>query len=188
MIRTGDLAAITGTTRDSLRNRLRDDELPWRDERPEDGGQRRFDGSHALRLVITDTLARQGFTLPFAAEVVRANGHLIEAFLDEIARGEDPKERFIAAAKVCEQLEGMPPTWFPVLSKWSGEASEIVEYVRRALDNTGRVTDERGRINRRIAGPMIAVAPVRECYLLLKSQAADAGFRVEGRKIEKVRK
>lgn len=183
MLRLSELARICGTTTDSLRNRTRDGLLPWWEDRREEGKHRRFDGEHALLLVIADVLIAQGIGQGFAAEVVRANHKVVARFLDEIAAGLPAEERFIAAAKVCEESEGERPLWLPHVIPWSGSADEIVGFLAKALANTGRTWMERGRIVRRVAGPTLAIAPVRECYLRLKAQAAAEGFRLEGRVI-----
>lgn len=185
MLRLSELARICGTTTDSLRNRTRDGLLPWWEDRREEGKHRRFHGEHALLLAIADCLVAQGISQGFAANVVRTNHRVVARFLDEIAARLPAEERFIAAAKVCDETEGVGPAWIEVVVPWGGSADEIVGFVAKALANAGRTWTEQGRIVRRAAGPMLAIAPVKECYLRVKAQAAAEGFRLEGRVIGK---
>ena len=190
MIRLAELATITGRTRESIRNITKARHTPWDESVFGDAGQRRYDGGHALALVVMEMLTEQGFRLREAAEAVATHKKVLAAFLDEVEASDNPAgcaERFVAGMRVCEEDDQTGRLWYPFFSFAGGDAEGILHAVSQQIARTGETSLSHGgkRLNRRIGGPHLAIAPVKECYLILRDRASRAGYEIVGRNIQK---
>lgn len=180
-IRLSDLAAITGTTRDAIRDAQRLARTPWDEEEFSDAKQRRFGGAHALAMILLEMLAAQGFVLADAAEHVRTQMGVIRRFLDDAAYGSAQDAVLVAArVPVFDSLTGA--RWVNHVSTEWGAAEDIGGWVTEQIGKIGRVVTTRDGNStvRTIGGPHLAVASVAEAYRTLKARAEQAGYIVDG--------
>lgn len=191
-VRIGSIAAIVGITKDPLNNQLRDKTQPWPDDFNGEG-QRRFDGTHAVALVLQEMLRNQGFSVAVAGEFVRGRSGLIADFLDEVEAGRAPKKRFVMAAMRAVEDSWLGARAEQVWGAHSGDLEEVLDCVRSVAESVGRETETRkdatGKarsVMRIIGGPLIALAEVGEAYRLVQMRALAAGFAVDGRAIAKI--
>lgn len=185
-VRLADLASITGRTRDAIRALQNTGATPWDDEAFPKQGYRRYDGLHALTLVLQEMLTAQGISASQAAEFVNAQLANVERFLNELQTG-DMTPRFVAAIYVAEE-DDFGTQWLPVVYWGTGTADELMDAFAGELKATSKTVEKRGVAGtvRRIGGPHVSVAPISEAYRLLRHRAEAAGFMVDGRRIFRI--
>jgi hypothetical protein len=182
----GDLAAITGRPRDTIRNMQNRDGTPWDDDALKTGGIRRYAVDQALALIVCEMLEQQGFKVSDAAQFVRTQTRALVLFLDNLPLGDEADARFVIALRVAVEDSQIGVSWQNQFLVGYGTHDEIADHIAGALDRVG--SEVRGGTSRRrtIGGPHIGVAPVAEAYRLLRARAESAGFRIDGRDITEV--
>lgn len=189
-VRLADLASITGRTRDAIRALQNTGATPWDDEAFPEQGYRRYDGFHALTLVLQEMLTMQGISASQAAEFVNAQMANVERFLKELQTG-DIIPRFVAAVYVAEE-DDLGTHWFPIVYWGTGTTDELMDTLAGVLKSTSATVEKRrfGKevTVRQIGGPHVSVAPISEAYRLLRHRAEAAGFMVDGWRIFRIEK
>ena len=192
-IRVGDLAEITGTTKDAIQNYHRDDNVPWYDDFTGEG-HRRYGGHEALCLILNEILRAQGCSVTLAAAFVRDQSRLVAEFLDEVEAGRARKPRFILGLRMATEDSLFGLRW-ESLHHGGGDGSldSVLDIVRaqalRVGTEWGTRKDRDGNpqtIERTIGGPWVAMAEIGEAYRLLQLRARQTGFVVDGRSILKL--
>lgn len=177
-----DLARIAGRTRDTVRNMQNRGATPWDDDDFQHQPRRRYGLRHAFSLVLCEMLEAQRITAPDAAEFVRSQQIAIDKFLADLAAG-TPVPRFVIAAYVGDEIAGHT-TWTKVVLAGYGTAEEVSALFVGELERTSRERTRRrfGQevAERRIGGPLVAVASIPEAFRFLAARAAKAGFAVQG--------
>lgn len=177
------LGTITGRTPDQLKNMGRLPTPPWEDDEFQEGKRRQYDASHALRLILMETLTEQGASMSGAAEAVSYQASAIARFLAAVEAHEPLPALFVGHLRY--KSEDRTGARWTSRSMGLTTAEEISEAVAGVLSAMGTTTT--GRIPERIvAGPSLAVASIGEGYRLLKERAAAAGYAVDGRSILRV--
>ncbi|MCE6951693.1 hypothetical protein LAZ29_12220 [Cereibacter sphaeroides] len=176
-IKLTDLAGITGRSRDAIRNMQARGLLPWQDERQQ-GAYRRFDGTHALALIVAEVLQSQNIPAVEVAEFVICQRHAVGAFLDAADAGAELPDLFVSA--ILRAVED-PNTvqWMPVHGIHYGTDEELRDFFASELAMVGKTSAGK----RIIGGPLVAVASLREAYRILRIRADAAGFAIMGRRI-----
>ena len=193
-IRVGDLAEITGTTKDAIQNYHRNDNVPWYDDFSGEG-HRRYGGHEAICLILNEILRAQGCSVTLAADFVRDQSRLVEEFLDDVEAGRARKPRFILALLMATE-DSLGSRWESLHHGGSdGSLDSVLDIVRaQALKvgtELGTRKDRDGNpqtIERTIGGPWVAMAEIGEAYRLLQLRARQTGFVVDGRSILKLAK
>lgn len=183
-VRQDVLSEITGCSVASIRHKQAHDYTPWPDGEFEEGKHRRYDGRHAVTIVLADQIAAQGVSNADASEFVRAHAARVNAFLDQIERGEVPEPVFVAAFYEAEEDSLTNGIRWTMVAPAGGTAEELVASVARCLSRVGQDrTTRKGRtVERTVAGPRVAVASVGEAYRVVKARAEVAGYGIEGRR------
>jgi len=188
-VRLSDFASITGRSRDAIRGLQNTGSAPWDDDAFPEKGYRRYNGQHALALVIAEMLTAQGVNASDASEFVISQSGNIGRFLDEVEAGAGITPRFIAAIYVAEEDSFMGVRWTPTVYWGTGTADELQGAIIGAIDGVGREkTIRNGQSTiRQIGGPHVSVAPISEAYRLLRNRAEASGFIVDGRRIMRIK-
>ena len=190
-VRLAAFAEITGRTREVVRNMQKNNALPWEDKRPE-GEYRRYDGYHALAMVVAEMLVTAGASVAYASELVRDQANVLENFLD--TRDGDATPCFVFGLLLAEESSIYGLRWRPWHFLHDGGAHNITNSVADALASVGRVRkwDDTGE-TQRVLGPLNLYAVcVNEAYEILKRRAAAAEkpedrFEINGRIIRPLR-
>ena len=188
-VRLQVLSDITGRPREAIRNAQKADAAPWNEDDFAEGQHRRFNGFHALALVLSEGLLAQRCSMEQAGEAVRANEGAINLFLDEVAEATEITPRFIMAMQIAiEDSWHNAPRWEQVIATTTGTADEIQKEISRYVARVGQVVTTRsGRSEERvIGGPNISIVSIPEMYRLLRQRAEAAGYIVDGRRILKI--
>lgn len=174
-----NLLNVTSWTTDQLKRIGRLRAQPWGEGEFEEGKRRRYDASHALRLVLVEGLMSQGVPMENASEVVAEHGRIIDRFFDALAAGQEPPPLFVSRLRVQEELAGVA-AWMSWRMDTMGATPEAIGgAVRDILENMGK-PNGRARV---VGGPDLSVVSIAEAYRLLRQRARDAGFVVDGRSI-----
>lgn len=182
-VRVADLANVTGWTREAIRNMSRDGSAPWWEEDFPEGQHRRFNGEHALALVVQSILIEQGLTAAVAGEAVREQIGAIRAAIEAADAQKDLPRTLIASVQVCEDHEITGFCWVPIARGGGYEPDDLVLEVTRLIGSNGSVSRQGKYIVRQVAGPRVASIPVAEAYLILCHRALASGYRIDGRSI-----
>ena len=190
-VRLDVLAKINGRfTREAIREMQKAETTPWDDAGFPEDGYRRYDGSHALSLVLLDMLTArepegkfQGISVADSAETVVMAQHLIGKFLDAIEDHHQGPHLFVWRLSLLIE-DSLTGVYWRREEGTEGTAEEIAHTVQRSLEQAVQVrTDESGRTKRLIGGPYLSVASITEAYRLLQHRARQAGYVVIGRSI-----
>lgn len=183
-VRLAEFSAITGRPRETIRNMTKADTLPWQDDAPGDGAQRRYDGFHALAMVATEILHTQGYSMAQAAEFVLSQQRLLSIFLAGIDEDAVPAALFVTAFSYPEEDSWTGFHWVPSLGG-GGYSEDIIDRLTKDLDRVGETYETRkGRSTSRIVGgPHVATVFLPEAYRLLRQRAKAAGYLVDGSRI-----
>jgi hypothetical protein len=181
------LAAITRRTPDQIKALNRADCPLWTDADfpgATEGKRRRYDASHALRVLLVEALTSRGETTDRAVEAVTSQANVIDLFLSELAEGR-AQPRFILLLTMVEEDSMFGARFGHDVRGGYGTPEEIGAAITAGLARVGRTVETRdGRSTRRtIGGPFAAVASVNECFRLLKLRAEAAGYLIDGRRI-----
>ena len=190
-VRLDVLAKINGRfTREAIRDMEKAETTPWDDDGFPEDGYRRYDGSHALSLVLLDMLTArepegkfQGISIADSAETVVMAQHLIGKFLDAVEAHHQGPHLFVWRLSLLIE-DSLTGVYWRREEGTEGTAEEIARAVQSSLEQVDQVrTDEDGRSKRLIGGPYLSVASITEAYRLLQHRARQAGYVVIGRSI-----
>ncbi|RRH68327.1 hypothetical protein [Falsigemmobacter faecalis] len=189
-VRLQALSDITRRPREAIRNAQKLGAAPWDEEEFTETSQRRYDGFHALALVLAEGLMAQKCSMELAGEFVRAHHEAISLFLHETTEGSLITPRFVLGLQrgIEDSLFGV--SWMPVSMCSYGTEEEILSAIEAEIKAVSRVSEAHGGHGKRriISGPWIATVSIPEAYRLLKVRAEAAGFVVDGRRIYKIAK
>ena len=183
-VRLKALAEINGRfTREAIREMQKAETTPWDDDGFPEDGYRRYDGSHALSLVLLDMLtAREpegkfrGLSISDSAETVVMAQHLIGTFLDAIEDHHQGPHLFVWRLSLLIE-DSLTGVYWRREEGTEGTAEEIARAVQSSLEQVDQVrTDEDGRSKRLIGGPYLSVASITEAYRLLQRRARQACY------------
>ncbi len=192
-VRLNALARINGRfTREAIREMEKAETTPWDDDGFSEDGYRRYDGSHALSLVLLDMLTArepegkfQGISVADSAETVVMAQHLIGKFLDAIEDHHQGPHLFVWRLSLLIE-DSLTGVYWRREEGTEGTAEEIARAVQSSLEQVDQVrTDEGGRTKRLIGGPYLSVASITEAYRLLQHRARQTGYVVIGRSIRR---
>lgn len=189
-VRLQALSDLTRRPREAIRNAQKQGAAPWNEAEFEDAPQRRYDGFHALALVLAEGLMAQKCSMELAGEFVRAHELAINKFLDEVTEGHSITPRFVLALQRAVEDSWTGAMWESVILIGTGTEDEVIRTIEAEVRGVGRVRKTRdGRSECRvISGPWIATVSIPEAYRLLRQRAEVAGFVVDGRRIFKITK
>lgn len=180
-IRQGELAEITGQTVTTIRHMQAHGYTPWDDGEFADGKHRRYNGLHALALIIVDLLKLQGVQVQAACDVVKDQIDTAKRFLDAIeATGEAP-ELYIARIGYLEESDKVGTRVTSYSNVGTGTKAELTGIINSCLGRLGQESVEGWHTVRIIAGPYVNVVELREAYEFLRRRAFSAGFQLMGR-------
>lgn len=183
-VRLPALAEITGRSAEMLRQMTLHNQLPWPSDEFTGPGHRRFNGRHALALVLVEMLTKFGARLADAADAVRGSWHVIERFTDDLEAERDPGNRFAAALVTAVEHSVTGPAARASDLLTTGTAEELLDILKGCMDNAGRVSDRgNGATLRNLGAVSFVAASLSEGYRLLAIRAAAAGYQVHGRTI-----
>lgn len=189
-VRLQALSDLTRRPREAIRNAQKLGAAPWDETEFDEAPQRRYDGFHALALVLTEGLMSQKVSMEQAGEFVRAHETPINLFLDEITKAQPVTPRFVLGLLRAVEDSWFGPRMEPMILYGTGTKDEVMRCIEGALDDVGETRETRdGKSEVRvISGPQVAVVSIPEAYRLLRLRAEAAGFVVDGRRIFKIAK
>lgn len=189
-VRLQALSDLTRRPREAIRNAQRLGAAPWDETEFDEAPQRRYDGFHALALVLAEGLMIQKFSMDLAGDFVRAHKTPINLFLDEITKGQPVTPRFVLGLQRAVEDGWFGTRMEPMILYGTGTKDEVTRCIEGALEDVGKIRETRGGKSeaRVIAGPQVAVVSIPEAYRLLRLRAEAAGFVVDGRRIFKIAK
>lgn len=189
-VRLQALSDLTRRPREAIRNAQKTGAAPWDEAEFEDAPQRRYDGFHALALVLAEGLMAQKCSMELAGEFVRAHEAPINLFLSEVSEGGPITPRFVLALQRAVEDSWTGPMWEPVLLIGTGTEREVIDAIADEIKGVGHIRETRGGKSERrvISGPWSAVVSIPEAYRLLRQRAEAAGFVVDGRRIFRIAK
>lgn len=187
-VRLQALSDLTRRPREAIRNAQKSGAAPWDEAEFEDAPQRRYDGFHALALVLAEGLMAQKCSMELAGEFVRAHEAAINLFLAEVAEGRPITPRFVLAMQRAIEDSWTGAVWEPVILIGTGTEDEVIRTIEAEIRAVGSARETRGGKSERrmISGPWIATVSIPEAYRLLRLRAEAAGFVVDGRRLFKI--
>ena len=180
-VRLAELSAITRRSGQTIQNMSNARELPWPSDEFEGSGHRRFNGRHALALIVLEMLTKFGARMGDASDTVRGSWRMIERFTDDIEAGRDPGARFVASLTIAENHSVLGPRVSGVMIAHTGTADELIPALRYEMDSAGKESDRGNGVTLRHLGvASFITANLSEAYRLLSIRAASLGFEVRG--------
>lgn len=172
-----ELAALTGVTRDMIRDRINKGGLPWEDSK-EPEKHRRYTGFHVLALLVAKMLEAQGLSVAMAAEAVQAQKSTIDRFF----AGGAQEQLFVAVMSQAIEVPDGPLRWVPTIYWGYGTPDELRDLVAAAIAQTGTIS---GTGSRYVGGPALHSVMLGEAYRIAQIRAAQSDFMLDGTEIHR---